>query len=99
MIFNYAAAAELYIPKKGGVARVNRSVIVASLRRLRQFVSRLKISPLFARLVHGCGWEMSASTAMTFGIFTRATTIHGAVACENLVEKQGAHPRRLKGVL
>jgi hypothetical protein len=42
---------------------------------------------------------MSASTAMAFGIFTRATTIHGAAACENLVEKQGAHPRRLKGVL
>jgi hypothetical protein len=26
---------------------------------------------------------------MTFGVYTRATTIHGAIACENLVEKRG----------
>jgi hypothetical protein len=30
---------------------------------------------------------MSASTAMTFGAYTKATAIHGAVGCESLVEK------------
>jgi hypothetical protein len=47
-----------------------------------QFVSPLKIFLLFARSVHGCGWVMSTSTAMTFGAFTRATAIHGVVAFE-----------------
>jgi hypothetical protein len=54
------------------VARVSRSVIVASLARQRQSISWSRISPPSARWVHGCKWEMSASTATTSGACTKA---------------------------
>jgi hypothetical protein len=76
-----------YSYQKASLARVGRPVIAASARRQRQFASQWKTSPLSERSVHGCGLGMSASTAMTFGAYTRAIAFHDDAACGSLIDR------------
>ena len=84
--FDYTASAELFIRTKG--KRGVRQPL--SYRRFATAAEAIRFAvedfPAIRTLVHGCGWEMCASTVMTSGACTTATAIHGAVACGSRVE-------------
>jgi hypothetical protein len=78
MTFDYSTSAELFILKgKRAACQGRRRFATAQW----QFAS--PGSPRSARSAHGCGWEISASTAMTFRAYTRALVVRSAVAGGN----------------
>ena len=79
MTFDYAASAELFMPKRKLGARQAVSYRRSPPQR-RQFASLSRSFPLCALSAHGCVSEMIASAAMISSASMRATAICGGVA-------------------
>jgi hypothetical protein len=87
MTFDYAASAELFVPKgKPGARRTT------SYRRFRAAAEAIRFAVEEFPAIRTLGAWMrvgdEASTAMTFGACTRATPIHDAVACGSPIDRQ-----------
>jgi hypothetical protein len=82
MTFDYAASAELFMPKRKLGARQ-----AVSYRRFTTAAEAIRFAveefPGSRTLGASCVWKMIASTAMTSGAYTIAPVIRGAVACGN----------------